>query len=96
MKRLRFSPRAEADLTEIWRYTAQRWGRERAERYLREAHQRLGLLRETPGLGRPCDAVRRGYLRLVVGEHLAFYRVTDTSIDIIRLLHQSMDPERHL
>ena len=30
------SPAARADLTEIWDYTANRWGVEQAERYVRD------------------------------------------------------------
>jgi plasmid stabilization system protein ParE len=30
------------------------------------------------------------------GRHLIFYRRTSGTIDIVRVLHDSMDPERHL
>lgn len=46
--------------------------------------------------GRVCDEVREGYRRYGIGSHLLFYRETDTGVDVIRILHQRMDPTRHL
>ncbi|WP_113913662.1 type II toxin-antitoxin system RelE/ParE family toxin [Roseovarius dicentrarchi] len=45
--------------------------------------------------GRAVD-VREGYLKQAVGKHLVFYRPTDAGIEVIRILHQSMDVGRHL
>jgi toxin ParE1/3/4 len=36
------------------------------------------------------------YLKLRVGSHLVFFRNRDGGVDIIRVLHQSMDVGRHL
>ena len=36
------SPRAQADLDEIWDYSAKHWGENRAEVYIRELWQRSG------------------------------------------------------
>ncbi|WP_230469130.1 MULTISPECIES: type II toxin-antitoxin system RelE/ParE family toxin [Burkholderia] len=39
--------------------------------------------------------VRDGYVRYAVGAHVVFYRETNDTIDMLRVLHQRMDIERH-
>ena len=47
--------------------------------------------------GRNCDYIRRGYRKYGVGKHLIFYRQADNnSIEIVRILHGSMDVEQRL
>ena len=43
-----------------------------------------------------CDDVRTGYRKYPAGSHLLFYRLTPDGIDIVRILLQRMDFERHL
>ena len=40
--------------------------------------------------------VRDGYQKYAVGRHFVFFRMSDIGVDVIRVLHQSMDVERHL
>lgn len=49
-----------------------------------------------PRRGRPCDEIRTGYLRYGIGSHLLFYVESADGVDVIRILHQRMDPMRHL
>jgi toxin ParE1/3/4 len=91
----RLSPRALADLEDIWSYTAARWSPEQAASYhamIVAAFEGLAAGRKQ---GRPVD-VRAGYLKYPVGSHLVFYRLSEAGIDVIRLLHQRMDVSRHL
>jgi len=90
------SPRAQADLDEIWDYSAKHWGENRAERYIRELWQAIGLIVGDPRRGRSCEEVRAGYYRYAVGSHVLFYRLVPGGIDIVRVLHQRMDFQRHL
>lgn len=90
------SPAARADLTEIWDYTANRWGVDQAERYVRDLTAACQGLADKRLTGRAIDDIRAGYSKLSVGSHFLFYRRTDAGlIDIVRVLHQRMDiPER--
>ncbi|MCW6506660.1 type II toxin-antitoxin system RelE/ParE family toxin [Lichenifustis flavocetrariae] len=95
MRGYRLSPLARTDLEHIWVHTFKNWSAEQADRY----HQSIiaaieGLLRGE-SVGRPVD-IRAGYFKYAVGAHFVFFTLSDTSLDVIRILHQQMDVSRHL
>ncbi|MGL4178689.1 MAG: type II toxin-antitoxin system RelE/ParE family toxin [Dermatophilaceae bacterium] len=96
MKLYRLTPAAQQDLSEIWDYTQQRWDAAQAETYLSEIDVAIRRIAADPVRGRSCDEIRPGYRRYAIGSHLVFYRETPDSIDVIRILHQRMDPTRHV
>jgi toxin ParE1/3/4 len=96
MIRYVLSPKAQADIDDIWSYTVENWGDQQAERYLRGLQRAIEDIAENPDKGRPCDHIRAGYRKYPVGSHVLFYRVVDGLIDVVRILHQRMDFERHL
>ncbi|MGL5867343.1 MAG: type II toxin-antitoxin system RelE/ParE family toxin [Dermatophilaceae bacterium] len=75
--------------------TQQRWDTAQAETYLSEIEIAIEHTAADPARGRPCDEVRPGYRRYAIGSHLVYYRATPDSVDVIRILHQRMDPTRH-
>jgi len=46
--------------------------------------------------GRSAENVRTGYLKYAAGSHFVFFKEADFGIDVIRILHQQMDVEKHL
>ncbi|MDR3448418.1 MAG: type II toxin-antitoxin system RelE/ParE family toxin [Alphaproteobacteria bacterium] len=90
------SPTAKRDMAEIGAYTVHHWGIERAEKYVLDIISAIQLVSENPGLGRSCDAVRAGYRKYPAGSHIFFYRLIDNGIDVVRVLHQNMNPVNHL
>jgi len=94
--KLVLSPRAQADIDDIWEYTVQRWGERQAETYTSLIKEGVDAIADNPGVGRPCDDVRPGYRRYPVGSHVLFYRVRAADIVVVRILHKRMDVERHL
>lgn len=96
MRRFTLSPRAQADIEEIWDYTVQHWNVDQAEVYLRKIKAAIEAVADEPRLGRPCDEVRVGYRKYPAASHVLCYRMTHDGIDIVRILHQRMDFERHL
>jgi toxin ParE1/3/4 len=89
------TPRAQADLDEIWDYTADRWGLEQAEAYTRQLWKHIQTVAENPSLGRECGEVRAGYRQYSSGSHVLFYLLTDNGVNIVRILHERMDYQRH-
>lgn len=86
------SPRARGDLDSIWDYTVETWGSNQAERYLRAFEEACDALALGRKRGRSAEDIRSGYMKLAVGSHLVFYRTLPNGvIDVVRILHQSMD-----
>jgi plasmid stabilization system protein ParE len=51
---------------------------------------------DSPNVGRFCDAIRLGYRKYHEGRHVIFYVLIPQGITVVRILHDSMDAERHL
>lgn len=97
MKGYILSPAAQADINEIWDYSARNWGEEQAERYVSGIRDAVYALANGSRQGRAIDDIRPGYRRLAVASHFVFYRITDAGmIDITRVLHQRMDAASRL
>ncbi|WP_126285779.1 type II toxin-antitoxin system RelE/ParE family toxin [Burkholderia stagnalis] len=92
---LQLTPLAESDLEDIWRYTFVRGSPEQADQYYRDLVATTEALARGDKIGRVC-IVRDGYLRYAAGSHVVFYRESAYTLDVIRVLHQRMDVERHL
>ncbi|MFT4164860.1 MAG: type II toxin-antitoxin system RelE/ParE family toxin [Microlunatus sp.] len=96
MRNYRLSPKAQRDLASIWDYTEEHWGADQAETYVREIGAAVERIADDPRRGHRCDDVRKGYRQYGIGSHVLFYLESDDAVDVIRILHQRMDPARHL
>lgn len=91
------TPRARRDLSEIWNYSETQWGMAQADRYVRLIASACDALATGRAEGRSAEAIRPGYFRQTVGSHVLFYRARKRGgIEIVRILHQRMDFDRHL
>lgn len=91
-----FTPRAIDDIDHIYDYTETQWGIEQAEKYIFELRSACHSLAGTPRPGRSAAAIRRHYFVLGCGSHNIFFREDNARIVIVRILHNRMDPGRHL
>lgn len=96
MRQARLTPAAREDLDRIWAFSVERWGTAQAERYVTELRDAVRRIAVDPRRGRSAENIRPGYLRYAAGSHTLYYRTSDDAVDIIRILHQWMEPERHL
>jgi toxin ParE1/3/4 len=96
MKRYRLSRLAEADLASIWEYSVAHWGIGQAEIYIRDLQHAIETTAANPHLGRACDEIRASYFKRGIGSHIMFYRLAGQLIEVVRILHQRMDFDRHL
>ena len=96
MTRFLLRPRAQRDIDEIWNYTATTWSPAQAEIYIRQIQGACEALASNPRLGRPCEDVRARYRKYRSGSHFIFYLAFDDGVDVVRILHQSMDFDRHV
>jgi len=94
--RVLLRPQARADLKGIWVYTRREWNRQLADEYLVGLRRCLETLAEWPKVGSDCGYIRRGYRKYPCHRHVIFYCITADGIDVVRILHESMDVESHL
>jgi toxin ParE1/3/4 len=96
MRALRLTRRARTDLENIWRYSLAQWGEAQALDYLAQIEEGLRLLMRHPGAGQRADDIRPGCRMLLKARHMIFYETGEEAISIIAILHERMDPARHV
>lgn len=97
------SGRAEADLTNQYRWYLDHATVEVAERFLKAFDARTELLAEFPAIGQPrrfrapeLQGVRSLSVGRRFGDHLIFYRANGKTVSVERVMHGSRDLERRL
>lgn len=93
---VRFSPAAQADIEDIWDFTSKHWGREQAVRYIRNIEATSAGIADGRVHVRSAEDIRQGYKKAACGAHMIYFLESADGIAIIRILHQSMDADRHL
>lgn len=103
--KIRLGRRAEQDYQEILSWTTKSFGKAQAKTYSETISQAIQALRDGPDVlgSKLRDEIELGIRTLHVarlgrkGRHLVVFRVGgDRAIDVLRLLHDSMDLPRHL
>jgi toxin ParE1/3/4 len=95
-KPLRLSAPARRDLAHIAAHSEREWGAAQKRKYLGEIKEKLAQLRHAPAMGAPRDDIANGLRACPVRHHIVFYRDQPDWVEIVRILHQSMDPVRRL
>lgn len=96
MKRhYRVTTPALAHLDGIADYTLNEWCAEQMGTYLRALHDRFEWLGLNPRMGKLRQEIAPDIRSYREGSHLIFYRPDDDLIDVIGVLHQSMDIEAY-
>jgi toxin ParE1/3/4 len=86
-----WSPTAERDLADIWRYLNQNASIEVAETQIRKIVARCEALRLNPRTGRMRNDLRPGLRQVLANPYNILYRVTEAQIEIMRALHGRRD-----
>lgn len=93
MKDVIFSPEALDDLDEIWLYIAQD-GVNHADRFTDEVQalcvEKLALF---PNMGSSREYLSKGVLAFPHESYMIFYRVRADVLEIVRIMHGSVDVE---
>lgn len=84
---------AKQDLLRIQNYTTEKWGNLQASKYLVLLRNRIRWLAEHPYFGKRRDDIFDRLYSYPEGSHLIIYRLRPGKIQIVRILHQSMDYE---
>lgn len=87
----RLSPRAHADLDDIWRFSAETWSIEQADRYIDELVTVFETLAALPLLARERTEFDPPVRIHVHRSHLIVYVVRDDHVAVLRLLGSRQD-----
>jgi toxin ParE1/3/4 len=93
---VRLRPKARSDIDAIWDYTVATWGVQQARHYVNGLRDVCTELADNPELGKCRDKLYKGLRVYPSGKHLVFYLIMENGIDVVRILHGSMDVQRHL
>src|SRR6202049_1922580 len=86
-----WSPEAEQDLFAIWIHLAREASPDVADEQLRSLDRACEALAQWPHSGRARDELFRGVRSIAVEAYVVFYRVGNSAIEIIRVLHGRRD-----
>lgn len=94
--RVRLSAEARADVFGIVQFSATQWGVAKARSYVGGLTERLKALAENPRMGPPVEHIDAGLRRYSYLSHIAYYRIRENEIIVVRVLHKHMLAEKHL
>jgi len=88
MPQVQYSPKAEADLAGILRYTLEQWGAAQTSRYLDRLVDTFDLLAHHPEMGRTYFVGRLNWRRFEIASHVILYRPIHDGIKLQRISHK--------
>jgi len=95
----RLSSRAEADLAQIWAYSAEQWNLDQADRYIDALVSRFEWLCDNLALWKPRPDIADGLYSYPQQSHVIYFRAhgdPQQSIEIVRVLHGRMESCRQV
>ncbi len=88
---------AVLDLVNIGVQGREEWGEPQMKRYLAKLHHAFETIGDWPKIGRARDEISPGLRSLHEGHHTIYYELDARGhADILRILHEHMDPDTHL
>lgn len=97
VNKYRLSRKAVEDLSDIWNYTLDTWSERQADLYYEMLIAFCEEIAKRPTLGRRYKDVAENIYGLKAHKHIIFYwSVSGDEVEIIRILHGSMDIKNNL
>lgn len=94
--RIKIRPKAYEDINKIYQYSLQEFGENKARQYIQTIDRAFHILVENNDIGIDYHQVQPELLGHIVASHIVFFKRSEFCITVIRILHQSMDFNRHL
>lgn len=82
----RLTPQALEDLDDIWRYTAENWSVNQADKYIDELVDAFGVIASSPQIAREYPEFDPPVRIFVYQTHLIVYLIQNDHIFIVRVL----------
>lgn len=88
--------KADEDLEGIFDFSVETFGFVRAARYMKDIEAMFKQLASSPNKGKTFDAQLPNCLHKRIESHFIYYEVCDNGIEIYRVLHKRMLPNKRL
>jgi toxin ParE1/3/4 len=95
-RRLILTPRAQAHLRAIRRYTVRQWGPQQYATCRAKLTASMERLTEFPALGTDASHIAPGVHAFPVEQHVIYYRFSDEAVHVVGILHSRMDAAAQL
>ena len=89
--KLRIGARADEDISDIASVTEERWETAQSDDYIVTMREAFSTLCLFPSIGHRRTDLPRALRVWPVGRHLILYDVTDTELQIVRVVHNHQD-----
>ena len=96
MRHISYTLEAHENLHEIFSYTADKWGIVQAKKYAEEISEIFLIIAKSPKLGYKSHYLVKDYYSYPMGRHLIIYRFNQSELNIVAIIHMSMDIEARL
>ncbi len=96
MAEIVLTPAAVRDMEAIWQYTRDKWSVAQADAYVDHVAAAFAALARAPLTAPACAQIRPGYRRGVVERHVIYFKVVESGIVVVRVLHERMDANQAL
>ncbi len=87
---------ATRDIEGILTNSVKSFGATQTEHYFEALKECIELLADNPNIGRNAEDILPEYFRFPYESHVIFYKKLSTSILVVRILHECMDPKLHI
>ena len=92
----KLTPLSKVHLKQIWTYTCNIWGEKQALKYTSSIKGALTYLVDNPDCGKSRDEINNSLKSYRVEHHYIYYFIESDQIKIVGILHERMEPSRHL
>ncbi len=93
---LTISDQARRDIEDIYTYSYQKFGQQKARQYIRQIEQRIYQIRDNPKLSKNLNFIKQDLRCIIIFSHVIYYLAKPEELIILRVLHQNQDAIRHL
>lgn len=93
---IRLRSRARTDLADIYKYSVARWGVARADRYIDDLTDTLRLIEQRRVIDQPAGVSIAELRKERCESHVIYFQRVAGDVHVVRILHERMDPFRHL
>ena len=87
---------AARDVEEILAYSVNSFGVTQTEHYFKALKECIELVADNPNIGHSAEDLLPEYLRFPYESHVIFYKKLTSSILVVRMLHERMDPKLYI